>query len=157
MDVLSTGPLPAAPEPEPVELGIEECAAIRAALDRRAAAEREILEEHELSAAEWARQERRWEDAIDAELDRGETALLAQFDAAYVAEIEWERGPIQVEEYARLLVAAERSTTPRVLADLSLPEEAELRVERVWLAAMRADPSLSEKVRAASEKARTEG
>ena len=73
----------------------------------------------------------RWEEAIDAEIERDEVDLLRIFDKAYVAQLEKERGVITAEDYARLEMAAMRGTTEKVLAELGIPEEAEIRVERV--------------------------
>ena len=74
--------------------------------------------------------DKHWNDAISRETARGKTRLLQAYDAAYVAQLEQERGPLQVEEYARLVVAAERGGTGKVLAEMTLPRRA-MRCSRV--------------------------
>ena len=140
-------PVVAAEGPQMKEISIERCAAIRAAIDRRGGEKAEILDESGLSPETWEGVEQRWESEMDAQIERGQTDLLDRFDAAYVAHIENERGSIRVEEYARLMIAAERGTTEAVLAELSLPEEAELRIERVWLAKVVEDKDLARALR----------
>jgi hypothetical protein len=142
-------PAPAAEAPPPREITIERCAAIRASLDRRPADAAAILRENEISPAAWEREEHRWESAIDAEIDAGQSDLLDRFDAAYVARIEEERGPLGAEDYARLVIAAERGTTEAALEALALPEAAEMRIERVWMAKLMADGELAAAVRRA--------
>ncbi len=130
------------------------CAAIAAALAHRPPDRAQILERHELSPALWAALDEHWTAALRAEVDRGKTALLAAYDAAYMAELERLRGPILVEEYASLLVAAERGQSDRALADLDLPRGALLRVKRVWLVKCAEDLALGASVRGAVEDAR---
>ncbi len=90
------------------EYPIERCAAITASIARRRAAKAQILEENELDPTTWDALDHFWNDAIRKETERSKTELLSAYDAAYVAQLERERGPILVEEYARLTVAAER-------------------------------------------------
>jgi hypothetical protein len=93
--------------------------------------------------------EKFWSESIRKETDRGKTALLKAYDAAYVGQLEKERGPITVEEYARLVVASERGATAQALEELSLPRGAFLRIERVWLERVSADDALAATVRKA--------
>jgi len=44
----------------------------------------------------------------------GKNALLTRFDEAYVARLEEERGPIVAQEYAKLMIAAERGGPSKV-------------------------------------------
>lgn len=148
-------PLPAAPAPER-PLPIAQCAAIAASLARRKRDRDAILEENELTAARWDKLAAHWADAIRQETRRGRTALLDAYDAAYVARLEEERGPIRVEEYARLMVAAERGMGDEALADLSLPRGAMMRVQRVWLVRLASDAGLSVAAGAAIGAARDE-
>lgn len=136
------------------EYPIERCAAITASIARRRAETAQILDEAQLDAARWAGLTQRWNEAIKEETGRGRTALLNAFDAAYVARLEEERGPVQVEEYARLLVAAERGNVGEVLAELTLPRGAMMRIERVWLARIAEDEGLDKSVRFAVKMAR---
>jgi hypothetical protein len=148
---------PVAPEPAALPLSafsLARCAAIAAELSHRPPDRARILERHELAPALWATLDEHWTTELRAEVDRGKTALLAAYDAAYVAELERLRGPIRVEEYASLLVAAERGQTDRALADLDLPRGALLRVKRVWLVKCAEDLALGASVRGAVEDAR---
>lgn len=135
--------------PEVVDVPLERYAAIQASIDRRGDGKAQCLEENDLTADEWERITQHWEDAIDADLARGKTDLLKRFDASYVAQLEEERGAVLADDYARLVVAAEQGTTEEVLEQLSLPDEAELRVERVWLERLMMDAKLAKRVREA--------
>jgi hypothetical protein len=79
--------------------------------------------------------------------------MLNAFDAAYVAQLEAERGVVTVEEYARLVTAAERQTENEVRAELHLPREALPRVKRVWEKRIAASRALGKRVREAVRKA----
>jgi hypothetical protein len=76
---------------------------------------------------------RHWSGAIDEETKRGRVDLLRVYDAAYVKKLEEERGPFAVSDYATLSVAAELWTLDKVLAEMRVPREAVIRIERVWL------------------------
>ncbi|MDC0742773.1 DUF2169 family type VI secretion system accessory protein [Polyangium mundeleinium] len=135
---------------------IERCAKITASIARRRDERAEILEAEELDLARFADLERHWADSIRAESERGKTRLLKAFDAAYVARLEEERGPITPAEYARLVVAGERGHAERTLAELGLPRASMLRIEREMLARTAADPSLGERIRHAIEAERAD-
>ena len=77
--------------------------------------------------------------------------LLDRFDAAYVAELEKERGAIEARDYAKLKIAAERGTVDEVLSELRLPRGAVMRIERVWMVRLAESPGLGEKVEEAIE------
>ncbi|MRG96644.1 DUF2169 family type VI secretion system accessory protein [Polyangium spumosum] len=163
-DPLPPDPPPAAeapkPAPEPAlpldDYPIERCAKITASIARRREARAEILEAEELDLARWTDLEKHWADAIRAESERGKTRLLKAFDAAYVARLEEERGPITPAEYARLVVASERGHADRTLAELGLPRASMLRIEREMLARTGADPALAERTRHAIEAERAD-
>src|SRR6185436_509473 len=108
---------------------------------------------HKLDEARWEPLRAHWLAEIKKETERGKTALLRLYDTAYVAQLEDERGPIAVEEYARIVVAAERGTVNATLADLGLPEGSMLRIQRVWMGKMQKDPELRRLVRSAFEQA----
>jgi hypothetical protein len=116
---------------------------------RRKAERGAILEQNELTAEVWARLERHWAEVIQKELERGKMGALRAFDAAYVGRLEEERGPVMVEEYARLVVAGERGTEKEALEALRLPRGAMMRVKRVWDARMAGDMGLAKRVRKA--------
>jgi hypothetical protein len=146
---------PAPPAALPLDaFPLARCAAIAAALAHRPPDRARILERHELSPALYASLDEHWTARLRAEVDRGKTALLSAYDAAYVAELERLRGPIRVEEYASLLVAAERGQSDRALAELDLPRGALLRLKRVWLVKCAEDLALGASVRGAVEDAR---
>lgn len=141
--------LPAAPDRT-----IEECAAIAASLARRRADAANILKEHKLLERDYVALDKHWAEEIRDETSRGKTALLRAYDEAYVAQLERERGPILVDEYARLAVASERGRAADVLSELSLPRGALVRIERVWVTKLADDPELAAKARKAIEAAR---
>jgi hypothetical protein len=136
-------------------MSIEACAALAASIARRPDERARILEDEEVSAADFAREDQRWSKALKEEAGRGQRALAQAYDAAYVGRLEKERGPIEVREYARLVVAGERRNAAPVLAELGLPREAVMRIERVWLAKTMRDPALGKSVRQAVREART--
>ena len=133
---------------------MERCAAIAASMARRKADAARILEENGLTLATWEALDRHWINAIREENKRGKVTLPAGYDMAYVGRLEEERGPILVEEYARLVVAAERGNGAQVLLELGLPQGTLLRVQRIWLDKMIADPGFGAQVQAAVEVAR---
>lgn len=151
-------PKPAAPPAEPeIDLEtytVERCATIAVSIACRPADTAKTLEEHELSAKRWDKVKNHWLEAIRKELAKGKNALLRRYDAAYVAQVEVERGPIGVEEYARLAVAAERGATGEAVAEMGLPSGAPIRIERVWMERMALDAAFGERVRAAVEEQR---
>ncbi len=142
------------PPPPPEEPGLpldryplERCAAIAASIARRKPETGAILEEHELSPPRWEALAQHWQDAIRADSGRGKTRQLDAYDDAYVGQLEAERGPIRVEEYARIVVAAERGSEGAELEALGLPRSALLRVSRVWSRRTAADADLGRAVR----------
>ncbi|MFT3774516.1 MAG: DUF2169 domain-containing protein [Minicystis sp.] len=158
-------PVEAAPPPEPAKpppppelplaaYPLERCAAIAASLARTKKDTDRILKEQELEPDVWQKLDRHWTEHVRAEAGRGRTAPLKAYDAAYVAQLEKERGPIRVEEYARLAVAVERGSGDQELAALTLPRGALLRVQRVWLMRTTADAELGKAVRQALDVAR---
>ena len=116
---------------------------------RRKADAAHILEKNGVTSATWEALDRHWADAIREENKRGKAMLLKKYDQAYVRRLEEERGPISVEEYARLVVAVERGNGDRVLLDRELPQGTLLRVQRIWLEKMIADPGFGAQVQEA--------
>ncbi len=148
LETESERPLPLAAYP------IERCAAIAASLGRRRDDFAAILETEQLDAALWARLDQRWVAALSADAERGDSARLDAYDAAYVARIEAERGPITPEEYARLPRGAERGRGAAALTAHSLPRGAMPRIDRTWIRRQAEDPALARAVRAAIRAAR---
>ncbi|WP_437805346.1 DUF2169 family type VI secretion system accessory protein [Sorangium sp. So ce1078] len=168
----STAPAAAVPDPRPAAVPeqrpgegpaepalpvdaypLARCAAIAARLAKRPAALGEILEAEALSPDTWEALHAHWLDAIRADVGRGKRRLLASYDAAYIAALEAERGPITAGEYARLVIASERGNDAQALAELGLPDGALLRLRRVWLERIVKDPVAAQEVRAAMRRA----
>jgi hypothetical protein len=124
-------------------------AAIAASCARTEAEAPSILLENEVSPDVWAALEAHWAEALRRDAERGRTAQGREYDRAYVARLEEERGPITAEEYAELVLAFERGRVEAALADLRLPRGALLRIQRVYLDRMSADSALGQRVRAA--------
>lgn len=147
----------AAPRPTPApprKISIEKCAAIAASLARRPDAEAEVLEAREIGAETWAAEKKRWAEAMTTDGKQGRSVLRRLYDAAFVEQLERERGAITPTEYAELVVAVERGDPSATLARLDLPADAVLPVERVMVARRAADPQLRASVRAAISAAR---
>jgi hypothetical protein len=153
----AAAPAPDAPKAKAVSISLEECAAITASIARRRDEEPKILDEHQIDSPTWESTKEHWSKAIRAETDRGKVDLLRRFDTAYVQQLEKERGPIQASEYARLMIATERGMIDELLADLTLPRGAVMRIERVWIEKMGKDIALGEQVREAVERLREAG
>ncbi len=134
---------------------IERCARIAASLACRPFARAEVLRAHGIDEANWARLDDHWARALHEEGERQKNVLLKQHDAAYVAQIEDERGPITIEEYAHLLVASERHGPEVVLATLGIPAAANMRIRRVWIARIARDMEFGSRVRRALATERT--
>ncbi|HTN89163.1 MAG TPA: DUF2169 domain-containing protein [Sorangium sp.] len=149
------GPLPAAEETAPplAAFPIERCAAIAAKLARRPADRDTILKAEELTPKTWQWLHVRRLDEIQDEVARRKKKLLSAYDAAYVAALEKERGPITAGEYAQLLIAAEQGQGQAALAELGLPDESMMRIRRVWLERIVKDKKAAAEVRAAMRKA----
>jgi hypothetical protein len=150
---------PPAPKPSgpPIErFPIARCAAVAASMARRRDDAQAILDENEIVAADFRAVERHWAKEMEAEAARGRRALLDAYDDAYVGRLEEERGPIEPMEYARIVVASERGSALAALAALSLPRDAIMRIERVFLRRTLADAKLARQVRRAIAAAREE-
>jgi hypothetical protein len=126
---------------------LERVARIEASLELDPDQRADILAANELDEDGWERVEATQDAAIRAALDRDDPSLLARYDAAYVARIEDERGTITVEEYASILAASRRGRAPERLAELGIPEAAELRLMRVFEARLVADEAAARSVR----------
>lgn len=145
---------PVKKEARPEDFALERCAALTATIARRKPDKAKILEEQELSAAQWAAIEKHWDDAIQVECKRGKKTLLDRFDAAYVEQLERERGPIEVGDYAKLMVATERGALDEALGDVGLPRGALMRIERAWMKRMMKDAALGQRVEEEIDKIR---
>jgi hypothetical protein len=153
------GPAPQAPpaveSKEPLaDISLEKCAAITASIARRRADEAKILEVNELDRPSWEAAQARWLESIRRELERGKRELLRRFDAAYIEQLEKERGPIQITEYAQIVVASERGKAIDVLEGFALPAGSLMRIDRLWMERMGLDAELAQKVRESVDVAR---
>ncbi len=140
--------IPTAPAPQtPIEDdSIERCARITASITRRRDDRAKILDAEKLEAERFVALQTRWNTAISAETDKGKTKLLDKFDDAYVGRLEEERGVIRPDEFARLVVAAERGHSDITLRELGLPPSALMRIERVFLRRTARDQDLAQRV-----------
>lgn len=144
-----TPPSPPAPvekEWSPSDFPLERCAAVTASIARRKADKAKILEQQEISADQWAAIEKHWADAIRDETKRRKKTLLDRFDTAYVEQLEKERGRIEVEDYAKLMVAVERGTTADELERLEFPQGALMHIERIWMKRMVKEQGLGDRI-----------
>jgi hypothetical protein len=148
------GPSSPAPLTAAELIPIEQCGAIAASLARRPDDMAAILDRSQLDSRRWPAIEAHWAAEIRKETRQGRTGLLRCYDQAYVERLEQERGPIEVEQYARLVVAAERGQAESTLRELGLPAGATVRIERVFLRRVVDRPALGDKVRKAVETAR---
>ncbi|WP_437730045.1 DUF2169 family type VI secretion system accessory protein [Sorangium sp. So ce1335] len=148
-------PLPAAEEPAPplAAYPIERCAVVAATLAQRPGDCDTLLKAEELTPKTWQWLHAHWLDEIQAELARRKKKLLSAYDAAYVAALEKERGPITAGEYAQLVIAAEQGQGQTALAELGLPDESMMPIRRVWLERIVKDQKAAAEVRAAMRKA----
>jgi hypothetical protein len=144
------------PEPPIPPCSVERCGAIAARIARRPEDLGAILEAEKLTPETWESTHAERLQEIQAEVGRGKRKLLSAYDAAYVAALEEARGPITPGEYARLVISAERGSSEATLAELGLPEEAMMRIRRVWLERTVKDAKLGAAVRAAMRKAAEE-
>ena len=119
---------------------MEQCGTVAGRLAQRPADREAIHKEEELTPDARHAQHARWQAEIQAEQRRGKKKILATYDAAYVAALEEDRGPITAREYGGLALAAQRGEATAKLADLHLPAEAMMRIRRVWLAKIVKDP-----------------
>ncbi len=143
-----------APDLASLRVQVELCARVAAELGRRPHARAEILEQYGLHEESWTAVQAHWNTEIRSQLRQGRKALLSAYDAAYIGQIERERGPILVEEYARLAVGRERDELLSVLEALALPRGALMRLERLWLPRLASDPVFAARVRRAVDAAR---
>lgn len=140
-----------APGPElPVDrIPLDAAAAISASIACRPDERPSILGGKQLTNAVWAALHTHWTTAIASSLKTGRPELLAEYDDAYVAQLEKERGQIAVADYARLVVAGERGDEATVASELRLPPSSVARIKRVWLRKSLRDQALARQVRAA--------
>ncbi|EYF08058.1 DUF2169 family type VI secretion system accessory protein [Chondromyces apiculatus] len=138
------------------EYPLERCAALDASLARSPDEKARILRTNHLTEPEWMRLREAWAVEVKGALRRGRSEMLRSYDAAYVAQLEKERGPVTVEEVARMNVGTERGDLEGVMRDVGLPGESAIRIQRTWIGRMASDAALGASVRKAVAKAKTE-
>lgn len=136
---------------------LERWARIAASLDVNDSAEPQVLEANKLVPEDWERLCDHWLGVQQEALDRGDANPLEASDGAYFQRLEEERGPISTEEYASLVVAAERGTQAQALKAAEIPDKALIVVERVWVRRCGGDPELAEATDGAIAQARSAG
>lgn len=130
------------------EVSLERCAIITAELAEKPLPRADVLTAHGLSEARWAEAERRWRESMTEEAARRERALRDRFDAAYVGAWEAVRGTLQAADYARLIVATERSGGAAALGDRAIRRTVWARMKRLWAGRLAEDPRLRARVEA---------
>lgn len=127
----------------------DRCGAFAARLACDEGSTSDLLRAEDLDAARWKRVHEHWLDRIRDEASRGRKKLLTEYDGAYLSALEAKRGPIALEEYAKLAEAAERGAISGALTERGLPEGAWPHIHRVWIGRMVKDVRLGKQVRAA--------
>ncbi|KYG09063.1 hypothetical protein BE21_19920 [Sorangium cellulosum] len=102
----------------------------------------------------WKANEMRWNKALEEEQGRGKSVLRGAYDAAYTARVERFRGPITVEEYARIMVGIERGSANGVLDALKIQRSALMPIVRVWAKKVAKDMKLGEEATKALREAK---
>ncbi len=139
---------------DPKDIAITTYGSVSAELMIRRGERARVLESNHLAEPTWARIHAHWTAEMGRETARGESKLLAQFDAAYVETMGRLRTPIGVPEYAAILVAIERGAVDKQLAALKLSLSDLMRVQRVWTRRLAEDPELGKVLGRAVEEAR---
>jgi hypothetical protein len=144
-------PRPPEPVPDaaPVDLSIEQYAAIAAELAEGKGERTKVHESHGLREQEWAENDRRWKSALEEETLRGEQFLRERYDGAYVTRVEGFRGTIAVQEYARIVVGLERGRAKHVLEGLRIQHAALMPIVRSWTKKVAKDAKLGDAAAAA--------
>ncbi|MDC0681019.1 DUF2169 family type VI secretion system accessory protein [Sorangium atrum] len=145
-DESPSGPLPPLGDGE--EVSLERCAIITAELAEKPVPRADVLKAHGLSEARWAEAERRWRDSMTEEARSRERALRDRFDAAYVGAWEAVCGPLHAADYARLIVATERSGGAAALGERAIRRTVWVRIKRLWARRLAEDPRLRARVEA---------
>ncbi|WP_437281774.1 DUF2169 domain-containing protein [Sorangium sp. So ce375] len=130
------------------EVSLERCAIVTAELAEKPVPRADVLRAHGLSEARWAEAERRWRESMAEEARRCERALRDRFDAAYVGAWEAVRGALHAADYARLIVATERSGGGAALGERELRRTVWARMKRLWARRLAEDPRLRARVEA---------
>ncbi|WP_437900068.1 DUF2169 domain-containing protein [Sorangium sp. So ce124] len=145
-DESPSGPLPPLGDGE--EVSLERCAIVAAELAEKPVPRADVLKAHGLSEARWAEAERRWRDSMTEEARSRERALRDRFDAAYVGAWEAVCGPLHAADYARLIVATERSGGAAALGERAIRRTVWVRIKRLWARRLAEDPRLRARVEA---------
>jgi hypothetical protein len=147
-------PTPSKPVEPPVDLTLEETATIAAEIAEGKTERAKILDAHRVGEGAWQANEIRWKKAIEEEQGRGKSALRGTYDAAYIARVEKFRGPILLDEYARIVVGLERGRAKGVLDVLKIQPPALMPIVRVWTKKVAKDAKLGEEAKKALREAK---
>lgn len=135
-------------ENEPIssaELTLEQLSVVLAELAEGRSSRAEILREHGVNDHSLCINQKKWSEELKRESKRGITRLQTTSDDAYVTRVEEFRGPVKLDEYARLIVAIERGEADQALDELRIQRPALMRVVRLWTQKVNRDVHLSEK------------
>ncbi|UQA57128.1 DUF2169 family type VI secretion system accessory protein [Polyangium aurulentum] len=149
-----TEPTPSKTAEPPVDLTLEETATIAAELAEGKTERAKILDAHGVGEGAWKANETRWKKALEEEQGRGKSTLRGTYDTAYVARVEKFRGPILLEEYARIIVGLERGRANGVLDVLKIQQPALMPIVRVWTKKAAKDTKLGEESKKALREAK---
>ena len=149
-------PLAAAEEQtaDPADFPVDRFAALEATIAVGATSRAEVLRAAGLRERAFKAVERHFKDAFEAESATGSQALRGDYDAAYVATVEEARGPIELPEYARIMVGLERGRAPLALDALRIPRPALMPIVRRWTKKLAGDAKLAGESQAALRAAR---
>jgi hypothetical protein len=128
---------------------IERCARLAARVELHESERPKILEAEGLTPETFDRLAQHWSAAVDKESLRGKSTLMRAYDTAYIGQIESERGPVSIKEYARIAVAMENGTVEEALTALGLPRRSAMPIRRMWTQKVFKDPKLAAQVRQA--------
>jgi len=115
------------------------------------------LQAEDLDAERWRALQEHWTEAMRGREERRDRKLLGEQDRGYVNELEAQRGPIAIDDFARFAEAAERGAQAEALAERNLPAAAWPHLQRFWIDRVLKDPVLAEQVRRAMAARRTAG
>ncbi len=139
----------------PAELTFERWAESSAELATGATDDAEVLGRFGLSPEAWQAAEARFRASLATEAAELGVTLLRVHDSAWLAAVERGRGPVDLDTYARLLVAHERGQATAALEGLRIPAAALLPIERAWRRRAESDRATAERVERAVEEIRS--
>jgi hypothetical protein len=140
---------PARSPPDEASFPLPRLARITAAIDREPHRATEILAASDVDEDQWDALEALARTQVVAGTRTGDPSVLARFDDVYLETLEDDRGPIELDDYARMVVAEERGEVDPLARELDLPAPALMRLARVWQRRAAADPAIAHELRGA--------